>query len=153
MAPKATAPAEDVDHSAFVSVSSAYGANTPKASTKAPALTASSVWNDVKRLKARDTRSQNLLLKGYTHICIYPLEAHADTGEPQFCHEPLRLSTTSAGTWLQIQGQRHKEREHPESQAAIDRLDQKAESQRGAESSAAADLWQSWRRWSDNFGG
>eukprot|EP00966_Prymnesium_polylepis_P008497 196000-Prymnesium_polylepis.1 len=101
MAPKQKAPPEDVEHAAFDNVSGAYGVNTPKGATKAPALTASSVWNDVKRLKARDPRSQNLLLKGYTHICIYPLEAHADTGEPQFCHEPLMLSKTSGGTWLQ----------------------------------------------------
>eukprot|EP00966_Prymnesium_polylepis_P030828 717399-Prymnesium_polylepis.1 len=119
MAPKAKAPAEDVDHCAFDNVSGAYGTNTPKGTTKAPALNSSSVWSDIKRLKSRDPRSQNLLIKGYTHICTVPLAAHHETGEVQFCHEPLRL-TKNGETWIQTGGQRHLEREHPTSQAAQD---------------------------------
>ena len=67
---------------------------------------------------------QTLLLKGYTHICIHPIEDDAETGTERICHEPLAL-TRPHGTWVQTGAQRHIEREHREAPAAVQSTERK----------------------------
>eukprot|EP00966_Prymnesium_polylepis_P175418 4059513-Prymnesium_polylepis.1 len=117
MAPKTKAPAEDIDHDAFDEPSRAYGANTPKGTLRGVASNVSEVWKDIKRLKAKDNRSQNLMIKGYTHICVFPIQP-TESGNMQYCHEPLKLTKTGGGTWIVTQGERHMVREHPASDAS-----------------------------------
>lgn len=62
--------------------------------------------------------AQGLLLKGYTHICIHPIEPNEDTGITSFCHEPIAL-TKNNGIWIQSGAQRHIEFEHQDAPAAI----------------------------------
>ena len=59
------------------------------------------------------------MLKGYTHICIHPIDPDDDTGTPRFCHEPIALSRPH-GTWIQKGAQRHVEREHGDAPASIE---------------------------------
>jgi hypothetical protein len=122
MAPKKKAPPEDVDHSEFESAQ-AIGANTPKGNGAPPT---GPVWESVKRLKVGNPRSQALMLKGYTHICVHPLDPDEDTGAPRFCHEPLVCSRPS-GTWIQTIAQRHLESEHSDAKASIQASKRKEE--------------------------
>ena len=117
MAPKKRAPEAHVNHAPFDVPERAVGMNTPKKAGGPPP--SSKVWQTVKRLKAKDPRSQTLLLAGYTHICTFPLEADTETGQPRYCHEPLPL-TRPNGTWIQTVAQRHLENEHPTDPAAIE---------------------------------
>ena len=64
------------------------------------------------------------MLKGYTHICIHPIEDDAETGTERICHEPLAL-TRPHGTWVQTGAQRHIEREHREAPAAVQSTERK----------------------------
>ena len=59
------------------------------------------------------------MLKGYTHICIHPIDPDDDTGTPRFCHEPIALIRPH-GTWIQTGAQRHVEREHGDAPASIE---------------------------------
>ena len=117
MALKKRAPEAHVNHNTFDIPARAVGDNTPKKA--GGPLSTSKVWTTVKRLKGKDTRSQQLLLSGYTHICTYALDPDEETGAAQHCHEPLLL-TRPGGTWIQTVAQRHLEQWHPDDPAAVE---------------------------------
>ena len=120
MPPKKRPAAAHINHEPFDVPERAIGHNTPKKA--GAALSTSKVWDTIKRLKTRDTRSQQLLLAGYTHICSFPLEPNEDTGAAQFCHHPLVL-TRPNGTWIQTVAQRHLEQDHPDDPAAVESVE------------------------------
>ena len=124
MALKKRAPEAHVNHNTFDIPARAVGDNTPKKA--GGPLSTSKVWTTVKRLKGKDTRSQQLLLSGYTHICTYALDPDEETGAAQHCHEPLLL-TRPGGTWIQTVAQRHLEQWHPDDPAAVESAERQDE--------------------------